>query len=40
MSRINFAKVHTVDYNVKVMDIGHMGRNLLDCFGESWHKSS
>jgi hypothetical protein len=38
MSRINFGKVHTIEHNVKVMNVGRISRDDLDDFKHYWNQ--
>lgn len=35
-SRINFAKIYTVEHNVKVMEVGHIGKESLHLLETYW----
>ena len=36
MSRINFSKVHKIEHNVKVMDVGKISRDAMRDFRDYW----
>jgi hypothetical protein len=38
MSRINFSKVHTIEHNIKVMDVGRISRDAMNDFREFWEE--
>jgi hypothetical protein len=38
MSRINFARVHTVNWNVKVMNVGRVTRESMPALISYWKK--
>jgi hypothetical protein len=38
MSRINFGKVHTIEHNVKVMNVGRISRDDLEDFKHYWNQ--
>jgi hypothetical protein len=38
MSRINFGKVHTIEHNVKVMDVGRISREDMKDFRDYWNE--
>jgi len=38
-SRLNFAKIHTVGWNVKVMDVGTVARESMPLFVTYWRQS-
>ena len=38
MSRINFGKVHTIEHNVKVMNVGRISHDDLDDFKHYWNQ--
>ena len=40
MSRIHFGKVHTVEHNVKVMNVGHITQNSLQQFEVYWNNKA
>jgi hypothetical protein len=40
MSRINFGKVHTIEHNVKVMNVGNIRRESLNDFEAYWKATS
>jgi hypothetical protein len=40
MSRVNFAKVHTVEHNFKVMDVGIVEKNSLPYFKLYWREKA
>jgi mRNA-degrading endonuclease toxin of MazEF toxin-antitoxin module len=39
MSRINFARVHTVNWNVKVMNVGRVTRESMPSLITYWKKA-
>jgi hypothetical protein len=40
MSRINFGKVHTIEHNVKVMNVGNIRHESLEYFEAYWNATS
>jgi hypothetical protein len=40
MSRINFGKVYSVEWNVKVMNVGRVNRDSMIKFEGYWHNEA